>query len=389
MKAPDRPIRAALARAAANVLACASAALALGSCAYLKTPDREFKTHPNFAYDLADTPEDAPFETAASDAKNPSFQQLSFEKRLDSGLLRPPAGPYRVGPGDVLDIEVAENAATRQRVRVLPDGMLHYDVAPGVRVTGLTIAEISKRLSDHLSEDYVAPVVTVNVAEADSQRFWLLGQVRTPGAYPVRKPTTLIEALSLGGGLLTFGEVQEVGNPEAADLERAILIRDGDLVPVNFERLVREGDMSQNVYVRGGDYLFVPSLTSRSVYVLGEVPQPGPVFYESGTTLVTAVAAAGGVNKNAVASKALIIRGGTLRPQVAVVNVEAVLRGRESDLRLEGGDIVWVPRTPWTKLNDYVEAVLVTAGQAVAVQEGIGVLGGTGAAGVTISAGGR
>jgi len=370
-------------------LSCLVVAFAASSCAQLKVADREFKTHANFAYDLPEAPEDSGFQETARDAKNPSFQQLSFEKKLDRSLLRPPAGPYRVGPGDVLDIEVAENASTRQRVRVLPDGMLHYDVAPGIRVTGLTIGEISKRLSDQLSEDYVTPVVTVNVATADSQRFWLLGQVRTPGAYPVRKPTTLIEALSLGGGLLTFGEVQEVGNPEAADLERAILIRNGDLVPVDFESLVRQGDMSQNVYVRGGDYIFVPSLTARSVYVLGEVPQPGPVFYERGTTLVTAVASAGGVNKNAVASKALIIRGGTLRPQVAVVNVEAVMRGREPDLRLEGGDIVWVPRTPWTKLNDYVEAVLVTAGQAVAVQEGIGLLGGTGAAGVTISAGGR
>jgi len=366
-----------------------AAALGASSCASLKVADREFKTHSNFAYDAPAAVAESEQEVARRLAGDPKFQQLAFEKSVDRRLLQPPAGPYRVGPGDILDIEVAENAATRQRTRVLPDGMLYYDVASGLQVRGLTIAEISQRLSRSLAEDYVNPIVTVNVANADSQRFWMLGQVRTPGTYPIKKPTTLIEALSQGGGLLARGDDQEVGNPEAADLEKAILIRNGDLIPVNFAALVREGDMSQNVYIRGGDYIFVPSLTARSIYVLGEVPQPGPVYYESGTTLVTAMASAGGVNKNAVASKALIIRGSTLRPQVAVVNIEAVLRGREPDLRLEGGDIVWVPRTPWTKLNDYVEAVLVTAGQAVAVQEGIGVLGGTGAAGVTISAGGR
>jgi len=211
--------------------------------------------------------------------------------------------------------------------------------------------------------------------------------VKTPGAYPIKKPTTLIDALSFGGGLLSSVEDREVGNPEAADLERAILIRDGDLVPVDFEALVREGDMSQNVYVRAGDYIFVPSLTVRSIYILGEVARPGPVYYESGATLLSSVASAGGLSKDAIGSKALIIRGGTRNPEVAVVNVNAIRKGKEADLLLEGGDIVWIPKTPWTKLNDYVEAVLVTAGQAVAVQEGLGVLGSSGGAGVSIIAG--
>ena len=267
--------------------------------------------------------------------------------------------------------------------------MLHYDVANGIHVKGLTLADISTRLSKILEENYVNPVVSVNVAQADSQRFWMLGQIKVPGAYPIKKPTTLVDALSFGGGLLSNGEDREVGNPEAADLERAILIRNGDLVPVNFEALVREGDMSQNVYVRAGDYIFVPSLTAQSIYILGEVAQPGPVYYEAGNTLLSVVASAGGINKNAVGSKALIIRGGTRQPKVAVVNVNAIRRGKEPDLRLEGGDIVWVPRPPWTKLNDYVEAVLITAGQAVAVQEGLGVLGSSGGAGVAITAGGN
>lgn len=359
----------------------------LSSCAYMRPADREFKTSAHFAdgEEILDEPlpDDGP-----PDAKNPDFRKLTIERKLDPSLLRPPSGPYRVGPGDTLDIEVAEKVATRQKIKVMPDGMLYYDVADGIQAKGLTLKEISTRLSKLLEEDYVNPVVTVNVADADSQRFWMLGQVRTPGAYPIRKPTSLVDALSLGGGLLSTGEDQEIGNPEAADLDKAILIRNGDLIPVDFEALVRRGDMSQNVYVRGGDYIFVPSLTARSIYVLGEVVRPGPVYYENCSTLLTAVAAAGGVDKDAIGSKALIIRGSTRTPSVAVVNVNAVMKGREPDLLLEGGDIVWIPRTPWTKLNEYVEAVLITAGQAVAVQEGIGVLGGTGEAGVTISAGG-
>ncbi|MEM9018847.1 MAG: SLBB domain-containing protein, partial [Verrucomicrobiota bacterium] len=243
-------------------------------------------------------------------------------------------------------------------------------------------------LAQLLEEDYVNPVVTVNVANADSQRFWILGQVRQPGTYSIKKPTTVVDALSIGGGLLSNDRGEEVGNPEAADLERAILIRDGDLIPVDFYSLIHEGDMSQNVYVKGGDYIFIPSLTARSVYVLGEVAQPGPVYYETGTTLLSAVASVGGLNKDAIGSKALILRGGTRNPQAAVVNINAIRKGKEPDLKVEGGDIIWVPKTAWTKLNEYVEAVLITAGQAVAVQEGLAVLGATGDAGVTIQAGG-
>ncbi len=364
----------------------------LASCIHLKPADRRFRTTSEFAaYDAtfgADSPGITAEEALKRIPKEPKFEQLKINRPLDRSLLQAPMGPYRVGPGDELDIEVAERKDTRARTKVMPDGMLYYDVAPGLDAKGKTIAEISTLLSKSLEKDYVNPVVTVNVAKADSQRFWMLGQVQRPGAYPITKPTTLIAALSGGGGLLTTGDTGEVGNPEAADLERAILIRNGNLVPVDFERLVREGDMSQNIYMKGGDYIFVPSLTTRSFYVLGHVNKPGPVYFERGATLVSAVAAAGGPQPNAIVTKALILRGGTLRPQVAVVNLKAVMKGQEPDLKLEGGDIVWVPRSPWTKLRDYAEAVLVTAAQAVAVQEGLGALGTTGSAGVTITAGG-
>ena len=364
----------------------------LSSCVHLKPANREFHTAAEFAYDSTSGSgrEGITAEEALQRIpKDPTFQKIKLDRPLDRSYLQAPMGPYRVGPGDELDIEVAELEETRARSKVMPDGMLYYDVARGIDVTGKTMSEISTLLSKSLESDYVDPIVTVNVAKADSQRFWMLGQVQKPGAYPITRPTTLISALSEGGGLLTNTESSEVSNPEAADLERAILIRNGDLIPVDFDRLVRDGDMSQNVYVKGGDYIFIPSLTTRSFYVLGHVNKPGPVYFERGATLVSAVAAAGGPQTDAIVTKALILRGGTLHPQVAVVNLRDIMKGQEPDLKLEGGDIVWVPRSPWSKLEDYVEAVLITAAQAVAVQEGLGVLGATGSAGVTITAGGN
>ncbi len=321
-------------------------------------------------------------------AKEPVFQSIKCGAPLDKSLLSRPTGPYRIGPGDILDIEVAENKDTRTKSTVMPDGMLYFNTARGVNVKGKTVREISTLLSHQLKEDYVNPVVTVNVSKADSQRFWMLGQVAKPGTYPITKPTTLVDAISTGSGLLSVRDSVNVNNPESADLERAAIIRGGEVLPVNFDSLIREGDMSQNIYVNAGDYIFIPSLTASSIYVLGHVNNPGPISYERDLTMLAAVAGAGGPKPEAVVTKALIIRGGHHNPEVAVVNFRDIMKGFDSDLRLQAGDIIWMPRSNWSNVIKYTGAVLNTAAQAIAVQEGLSVLGATGSAGISINAGG-
>ena len=66
------------------------------------------------------------------------------------------------------------------------------------------------------------------------------------------------------------------------------------------------------------------------------------------------------------------------------MNFRDIMKGFDSDLKLQGGDIVWMPRSNWSNVVKYAGAVLNTAAQAIAVQEGLGV---TGAAGITINAG--
>ncbi len=360
---------------------------ALTSCISLRPADREFRAvaeHPYMGGDEVLIPE----ADSTPVAKEPVFQSIKCGAPLDKSLLTPPSGPYRIGPGDILDIEVAENKDTRTKSTVMPDGMLYFNTARGVNVKGKTVREISTQLSHQLKEDYVNPVVTVNVSKADSQRFWMLGQVAKPGTYPITKPTTLVDAISTGSGLLSVRDSVNVNNPESADLERAAIIRSGDVLPVNFDALIREGDMSQNIYVKSGDYIFIPSLTASSIYVLGHVNSPGAVSYERDLTMLAAVAGAGGPKPDAVVTKALIIRGGHHNPEVAVVNFRDIMKGYDSDLKLQAGDIIWMPRSNWSNVVKYTGAVLNTAAQAIAVQEGLSVLGATGGAGISINAGG-
>ncbi len=328
-----------------------------------------------------------PAASAKAPVVEPQFQRVEVDRDLCPSLLRPPSGPYRVGPGDELDIEVAEDAKTRAVTRVMPDGMLYFDVAEGIHVEGKTIREISQILGESLADDYIEPVVTVNVANADSQRYWILGDVREPGTFPLKRPTTLIAAISQTSGL---GARNDNGGEaeDTVDLERSILIRDRQLIPVDFEALIREGDMTQNVYIRPEDYIYLPSKTARSIYVLGAANNPGPVFYGNGATFLTSVAAAGGPRADAIVTRALVLRGSACEPEVCVVNLRRILRGEDPDLKLRGGDIIWLPESPWSNLKRYTESVMTTAAQAIAVQEGLGILGTSGGAGVTITAGG-
>ena len=96
--------------------------------------------------------------------EDPVFESLDLTRPLPDESLQPDLSPYRVGPGDILAIEVAEDARTQALSTVMPDGMLYYDVAGGIRANGKTLGEISDVLATKLEKDYPSPVVTVNAA---------------------------------------------------------------------------------------------------------------------------------------------------------------------------------------------------------------------------------
>ena len=345
-------------------LAAVAAAIGLSSCA---TPE-EFDVYNQEADPHLQA------ERAAGELGNgPKFVDYEMERKLAPDALRPSNADYRVGPGDILEMEIAELKASRMKTTVLPDGMLYFDVAEGIQAGGKTLKQISVEFGKQLEDYYTTPVVSVNLNQAESQRFWVLGQVKTPGAYPMTGPTTLLEALSKYGRLSSgeiSGETQEV-----AALDRASLVRKGQPIPVDLRSLVEYGDMSQNVYLKAGDYIYLPSVQNRAVYVLGAVRKPGPLYFKDDITAISALAQAGGADPTAVVTKAIVIRGSLNQPRVAVCNLHGIQRGYERDFELRAGDILWVLKSNWTYVNRYLEAVIVTAAQAVAVNEGEHILG--------------
>lgn len=303
----------------------------------------------------------------------PEFETIESEAELTPDMLKPSTAPYRLGPGDILEVEVAEIPGTLARTFIMPDGMVYYNLAGGVKAEGLTLGELSANLAEALARDYANPVVNITLVEVRSRRYWLLGRVYNPGLYPLRQPTTLIEAIAMSGGL--FSARFSGSTEELADLGHSLVIRDGEVLPVDFIKLIREGDMSQNIFLQHDDYIYLPSAQASSVLLLGRVNQPKAVSYKDDLTLAECIAYGLGPSPKAYLSQVVIVRGSLREPQVAVVDFHAIMTGQAPDVPLKPWDIVWIPQNPWDTAYEYVKQVVRSAAQAIAINEGSRVAG--------------
>jgi protein involved in polysaccharide export with SLBB domain len=302
---------------------------------------------------------------------------------LDPALLQRRETLFRLGPGDQLDIEVMGDLSTRASVTVGPDGKIYYYMLPGIDVWGLTLSETRARLGDALKHFIrERPVVSLTLRVVASQRVWVLGRVNSPGIYTLTGPTTLLDAVAQAGGLsssaalsslaASVGLKSPTGNAsEAADLSRSFIIRQGRVLPVDFQQLLRDGALSQNIYLQPDDFIFLPSLRTPQVHILGAVVQPHSEKMSGALTVVQAIALSGGTEREAVLANVAILRGSLAHPQIAIVPVDQILRGQAPDVRLEPGDIVYVPYAPQSVLTRYVNLILDTFARTVGVNAGV------------------
>lgn len=308
------------------------------------------------------------FDPYASSAPTLGLQTNVVARQLDPELLTPSREPFRLGPGDRIDIELLGEEESTTATFVGPDGKVYFHLLPGLPVWGLTLAEVKTRLEEELSTYLHEPQVAVTLRKVESRRVWVMGRVSTPGIYALEGPMTLIEAVTKAGGLFTSrlsGTTEEL-----ADLHHSFLVRRGQYLPVDFQRLIREGDASQNIYLEPDDFIYLPSALSTEVYVLGAVRRPSSVAFKDQVTLVSAMAHAGGPIENAWLRGVAIIRGSLSTPSIAVVDYRDVVRGRMPDVPLQPRDIVYVPLSPYRSLQRYAEVAVNTFVRTVAANEG-------------------
>ena len=315
---------------------------------------------------------------------------------LNPELLRPGKGFFTLGPGDQIEIEIIGTPLSRQTVTVGPDGRIYFNILPGLDVWGLTLSQTKALLEKELEKYISAANVSMTLQAVASKHVWVLGRLNKPGIFPITGPTTLLESIALAGG--TARSLSDVTTEELADLRHSFVVREGNFLPVDFHRLLREGDMTQNIYLQADDFVYVPSSLSQEVYVLGSVKIPRALPFSERMTLVSAIANASGpqrydwlsqtdpgpFTKDAHLSHIAIVRGSLATPQIAVVDYNDIVQGRAPDVRLEPGDIIYVPNSPYTQLKRYVNLILNSFVVTIAANEGSRAGGGTGNVGVSV-----
>ena len=230
---------------------------------------------------------------------------------------------YVIGVRDVLEISVFSQSDLSGRYTVEGDGAFSFPLIGRVVAAGSTVGQLEETLRARLLDGYFRnPRVTVAVAEYQSQQVFVMGEVRNPGAFPLRAETSLIEILALAG--LT---------PEASGIAVVVRAGDGaggpppgnggsgpppdsggsgpppiggaDTVRVNLRDL-EGGDLSRNIKLRDGDTVFIPR--AEVVYVFGEVRDPGSYPIQEGMTVLQALALAGGSTEFAALNRITIRR---------------------------------------------------------------------------------
>jgi len=322
---------------------------------------------------------------------------LTMTNEVHPELLQPSTAPFTLGPGDRVEIHLL-GTTNRVVTSVGPDGKIYFYLLPGMDVWGLSLTQTRDLLQKELGKLMTEPQVSVTLREVASKHVWLLGRLTRPGVYPMAAPMSLLEAISLAGG--PFSATDQVSLQDLADLRHSFVMRQGQALPVDFHRLLRQGDMSQNIYLRPDDFVYVPSALSQQVYVLGAVVAPRAVPYTDGMTLVSAMSGSAGaatmawytpgaygVVADAYLSHVAIVRGSLSAPQMSVVDYGAIIKGKAKDVLLEPGDIVYVPNSPFSTLKRYLNTIVNTFITTLAANEGIAAGGGDVNIGVSVGVG--
>ncbi len=219
-------------------------------------------------------------------------------------------GDYVLGPKDVIAVTVWNQLDISGKFTIDADGAFTFPLIGKVPAAGRALSDIETELKKRLSEGYfVNPQLTVAVDTYSSQRVFVVGEVRTPGSFPLRGATTLLEAVTLAGSF-TPEAAREVtivrpGGDVASGPVLPSEAHDAEVIRVDVSALER-GDLSKNVMVRSGDTIFV----SRAgvAIVTGQVRNPGQVVLRTGMTVQQVVALAGGVSDRGALSRARIVR---------------------------------------------------------------------------------
>jgi polysaccharide biosynthesis/export protein len=158
---------------------------------------------------------------------------------------------YKIGPQDLLRIDVWKEPEITRTVPVRPDGKISLPLLNDVQAAGLTPMELSAVIGDGLKKYITNPQVTVTVSEINSRRVYVSGEVVRAGAFPLLPNMTVLQALSSSGGFSQFAKLKGI---------YVLRVEEGKQVkhPFNYKDVVSGKAPEQNILLQPGDVIVVP-----------------------------------------------------------------------------------------------------------------------------------
>ncbi|MFZ3211421.1 MAG: polysaccharide biosynthesis/export family protein [Terriglobales bacterium] len=283
---------------------------------------------------------------------------LSTAGQTTSAAAPVAAAPaLKISAGDLLDIAVFDTPELSSKVRVDHLGNINLPVGGELHVGGLTVEQADAALEQRLQEKDIVknPHVTVFILEYATQGVTVLGEVKTPGVYPVLGARTLYDFISAAGGTTA------TASNTAAIMRRA--------QPDKQEVVHLSNDPAKataaNVPIGPGDTILVPR--AGIVYVVGDVGKPGGFLIDNTERLsvLQAIALAQGANRTAKLNDSKLIRKSVAGREEIPLPLKKILQNKSADMRLEDGDILFIPSsTPKSIAWGSVQSAVNAAGLA-------------------------
>ncbi len=257
---------------------------------------------------------------------------------------------YVIGLEDVLSVDVYDFPELSKTVRVANDGTVSLPLIGEVPASGLSTKQFEKELESKWGKTYLEnPSVSVSVKDFNAHPVSVVGQVGRPGLYPLVGRRTLIDVLSLAGGLVNAGQtvlVTRKGGFGTLDQVEGMHVVAPDQVEINVYRLFYAHEEGLNIEIKPLDTVAVRR--ADVIYVVGAVKNSAgfTVAERESVTVLQALALAGGLDSAASKKGARIIRLAANGSRTEIpVDLGKLLKGKSQDVRMAANDILFVPKS--------------------------------------------
>jgi polysaccharide biosynthesis/export protein len=167
----------------------------------------------------------------------------------DANTTGAPVDPktYVIGPEDVLYVNVWREKDFTSAYAVRPDGKITIPLIGDMQAAGLTPERLGAQLTQALSDYINRPQVNVIVAQVNSKKYYITGEVNRPGQYPLIVPIRVFDALNNAGGFQEFANEKNI-----------VIIRGSQRLKFNYKDVLKGKKLEQNIFLENGDTIYVP-----------------------------------------------------------------------------------------------------------------------------------